>query len=95
MAHTYNVSTGAWIQDTHEGWVSSKVVSKNVEGDKATLVFEIASGDRIGEVWLSLTASGWGTFEPASIVNLLCRKSPLLQHLRLLREMRRIKAFHL
>jgi len=49
MAHTYNIDTGAWIQDPQEGWVSSKVVSKNVEGDKATLVFEITSGDRIGE----------------------------------------------
>jgi len=56
MAHTYNVGTGAWIQDTHEGWVSSKVVSKSVGGDKATLVFEIASGERISEVWLSLSA---------------------------------------
>jgi myosin V len=52
MAHTYNIDTGAWIQDPQEGWVSSKVVSKNVEGDKATLVFEITSGDRIGEVCL-------------------------------------------
>jgi len=63
MAHTYNVGTGAWIQDTHEGWVSSKVVSKNLVDDKAALVFEIASGDRIGEVWLSLPPSSWGTFE--------------------------------
>ncbi|KAL7275148.1 Myosin type-2 heavy chain 1 [Rhizina undulata] len=49
MAHTYNVETGAWIQDPKEGWVSSKVVSKNVDGDQATLVFEITAGEREGE----------------------------------------------
>ncbi|RPB05626.1 hypothetical protein L873DRAFT_1651718, partial [Choiromyces venosus 120613-1] len=49
MAHTYNIETGAWIQDIQEGWVSSKVVSKNIGGEKATLAFEITSGDRIGE----------------------------------------------
>lgn len=49
MAHTYNIDTGAWIQDPTEGWVSSRVVSKNVTGTTATLVFEITHGDRFGE----------------------------------------------
>jgi len=50
MAHTYNVDTGAWLQDPTDGWVPSRVLSKTIEGDRATLVFEIASGSRIGEV---------------------------------------------
>lgn len=50
MAHTYNIGTGAWVQDPQEGWVSSKVVSKSVDGATAALVFEITSGDRAGEV---------------------------------------------
>ncbi|TGZ81077.1 putative class V myosin [Ascodesmis nigricans] len=49
MAHTYNIDTGAWIQDPTDGWVSAKVISKDVKDDKATLVFEITSGDRSGE----------------------------------------------
>jgi myosin-5 len=52
MAHTYNMETGAWIQDPTDGWVSSKVVAKNISGDKATLVFQITSGSREGEVRL-------------------------------------------
>jgi len=54
MSHTYNLDTGAWIQDPTDGWVSSKVVSKNLRGDKVTLVFEITSGAREGEVCFSL-----------------------------------------
>jgi hypothetical protein len=50
MAHSYNVETGAWIQDPQEGWVSSKVISKNIDRKTATLVFEVTSGDRFGEV---------------------------------------------
>ncbi|KAI5790206.1 class V myosin-like protein [Geopyxis carbonaria] len=49
MAHTYNIDTGAWIQDPTDGWVSSKVISKNLDGDKATLVFSITVGGREGE----------------------------------------------
>lgn len=50
MAHIYNIDTGAWIQDPTDGWVSSKVSSKSIDGTKATLVFEITSGERTGEV---------------------------------------------
>lgn len=50
MAHTYNIGTGAWVQDPQEGWVASKVISKSVDGTTAALVFEITSGDRAGEV---------------------------------------------
>ncbi|CCX12012.1 P-loop containing nucleoside triphosphate hydrolase protein [Pyronema domesticum] len=49
MAHTYNVDTGAWIQDETDGWISSKVLSKEINGEKATLVFEITAGEREGE----------------------------------------------
>lgn len=52
MAHTYNVDTGAWIQDETDGWISSKVLSKEINGEKATLVFEITAGEREGEVRL-------------------------------------------
>ena len=50
MAHTYNLETGAWIQDPTDGWVSSKVVKKDIVDNKVTLVFEITSGAREGEV---------------------------------------------
>lgn len=50
MAHSYNVDTGAWVQDPQEGWVSSKVVEKKVNGNKVQLVFELTGGSRSGEV---------------------------------------------
>jgi len=50
MAHTYNVDTGAWVQDPQEGWVSSKVVEKKINGSKVLLVFELTGGSRAGEV---------------------------------------------
>ena len=52
MAHSYNIDTGAWIQDSHEGWVSSRVVAKTVTGKKVQLVFELTGGARSGEVGL-------------------------------------------
>lgn len=52
MAHSYNIDTGAWIQDSQEGWVSSKVVAKTVNGHKVHLVFELTGGTRTGEVGL-------------------------------------------
>jgi hypothetical protein len=56
MSHTYDLDTGAWIQDPTDGWVSSKVASKNIRGDKVTLAFEITSGAREGEVRFLSTA---------------------------------------
>lgn len=50
MAHTYNLETGAWIQDVKDGWIASKVFDKSIDGDKVKLVFEITSGEREGEV---------------------------------------------
>ena len=58
MAHIYNLETGAWIQDPTDGWVSSKVVSKNIVADKATLVFQITSGSREGQVRFFAWKSG-------------------------------------
>jgi hypothetical protein len=52
MAHAYSVDTGAWIQDETDGWISSKVLSKEINGEKVTLVFEITAGEREGEVRL-------------------------------------------
>ena len=52
MAHSYNIDTGAWIQDAQEGWVSSKVIAKTVNGKKVQLVFELTGGARTGEVGL-------------------------------------------
>ncbi|KAI5806521.1 putative myosin MYO2 [Peziza echinospora] len=49
MAHSYSVDTGAWVQDIQEGWVSSKVVQKTVNGAKVLLVFELTGGSRAGE----------------------------------------------
>lgn len=45
MAHNYDVGTRAWQPDPTEGWIASEVQSKNVRGDKVTLVFELGNGE--------------------------------------------------
>lgn len=45
MAHPYDVGTKAWQEDALDGWIASEVVSKKVDGDKVTLVFELANGE--------------------------------------------------
>lgn len=45
MAHNYDVGTRAWQPDSTQGWVASEVESKNVEGDKVKLVFQLANGE--------------------------------------------------
>ncbi len=45
MAQNYDIGTKAWQPDAVEGWVASEVVSKTVDGDKYTIVFELANGE--------------------------------------------------
>jgi hypothetical protein len=45
MAATYDVGTKAWQPDVTEGWVASEVEQKNLNGDKVTLVFQLANGE--------------------------------------------------
>ena len=45
MAHSYDVGTRAWQPDSTEGWVASEVESKKIQGDKVTLVFQLANGE--------------------------------------------------
>lgn len=45
MAHSYDVGTRAWQPDATEGWISSEVEQKTVEGDKVKLVFLLANGE--------------------------------------------------
>ncbi|KAI9795542.1 MAG: Myosin type-2 heavy chain 1 [Candelina submexicana] len=45
MAHSYDVGTRAWQPDAAEGWISSEVEQKTVEGDKVKLVFLLANGE--------------------------------------------------
>lgn len=45
MAHSYDVGTRAWQPDPTEGWISSEVEEKRVEGDKVKLVFLLANGE--------------------------------------------------
>ena len=45
MVHEYDVGTRAWQPDSTEGWVASELVSKNVEGATAKLVFQLENGD--------------------------------------------------
>ncbi|KAI9750464.1 MAG: hypothetical protein M4579_006454 [Chaenotheca gracillima] len=45
MAHSYDVGTGAWQPDPTEGWISSEVTQKKVDGDKVELVFLLANGE--------------------------------------------------
>lgn len=47
MTSNYEVGTRAWQPDPTEGWVPSELVSKNVDGDKATLVFQLENGEVI------------------------------------------------
>lgn len=41
----FDVGTRAWQPDPVEGWVASEVVEKKVDGDKVTLVFQLANGE--------------------------------------------------
>ncbi|RDW89388.1 hypothetical protein BP6252_01420 [Coleophoma cylindrospora] len=45
MAQNYDIGTQAWQPDATEGWVSSEVTAKTVDGDKVTLVFTLANGE--------------------------------------------------
>nr|POE65187.1 myosin-2 [Quercus suber] len=45
MSHVYDVGTKAWQPDAQEGWVASEVKQKKVDGEKVTLVFELANGE--------------------------------------------------
>ncbi|KFA62623.1 hypothetical protein S40285_05165 [Stachybotrys chlorohalonatus IBT 40285] len=45
MASVYDVGTKAWQPDAAEGWVASELISKTVNGDKATLVFQLDNGE--------------------------------------------------
>ena len=45
MAHTYEVGTRAWQPDPTEGWISSEVQKKTIDGDKVKLIFELANGE--------------------------------------------------
>jgi myosin-5 len=45
MVHSYDVGTRAWQPDLVEGWISSEVEEKLVEGDKVILVFSLANGE--------------------------------------------------
>ncbi len=55
MAHSYDVGTRAWQPDATEGWVASEVKSRNIEGDKVKLVFQLANGE------VSFLAKEWPT----------------------------------
>lgn len=50
MTSNYEVGTRAWQPDPTEGWVPSELVSKNVDGDKATLVFELENGEVMSRI---------------------------------------------
>ncbi|KEY66548.1 hypothetical protein S7711_08051 [Stachybotrys chartarum IBT 7711] len=45
MASVYDVGTKAWQPDAAEGWVASELISKTINGDKATLVFQLDNGE--------------------------------------------------
>lgn len=45
MAHNYDLGTRAWQPDPIEGWVASEVVSKEVQGDKVQLAFQLDNGE--------------------------------------------------
>jgi len=45
MAHSYDVGTRAWQPDPHEGWISSEVEDKKVQGGKVILRFVLANGE--------------------------------------------------
>lgn len=45
MAHSYDIGTKAWQPDATEGWVASEVTSRQEDGDKVKLIFELANGE--------------------------------------------------
>jgi hypothetical protein len=61
MAHNYDVGTRAWQSDPIEGWIASQVESKNVQGDKVKLVFQLANGEVSYRPWAN---AGQGDAHP-------------------------------
>ena len=45
MAHSYDVGTRAWQPDPTEGWVASEVSSKQIDGEKVILIFQLDNGE--------------------------------------------------
>jgi hypothetical protein len=45
MAQLYDVGTRAWQPDPTEGWVSSELQKKLVDGDKVKLIFQLENGE--------------------------------------------------
>ena len=45
MAHIFDVGTRAWQPDAAEGWIASEVEQKQVNGDKARLLFRLENGE--------------------------------------------------
>jgi myosin V len=45
MANSYEAGTGAWQPDPTEGWVSSQVKEKLIDGDRVMLIFLLANGE--------------------------------------------------
>ena len=45
MAHNYDLGTRAWQPDPIEGWVASEVISKEVQGDRVKLAFQLDNGE--------------------------------------------------
>ncbi|KAH7318783.1 putative myosin MYO2 [Stachybotrys elegans] len=45
MASVYDVGTRAWQPDAAEGWVASELVNKTINGEKASLVFQLENGE--------------------------------------------------
>lgn len=45
MAHNYDIGTRAWQPDPIEGWVASEVISKEVQGQKVKLAFQLENGE--------------------------------------------------
>ncbi|THY83812.1 class V myosin [Aureobasidium pullulans] len=59
MAATYDVGTKAWQPDVTEGWVASEVEQKNIDGEKVTLIFQLANGEtKTIETTLAAIAEG-------------------------------------
>jgi myosin-5 len=54
MVNSYEIGTGVWQPDPTEGWISSEVKERTVNGDKVTIIFLLENGEvcqlRIGQV---------------------------------------------
>lgn len=56
MANNYDVGTRVWQPDPTEGWLASEVESKNIQGQRVKLVFQLENGEVCNNLYMDHVA---------------------------------------